>query len=338
MPEFWRESGYHLLEVAADGCLRVTDDFLRAYLGRPEIRPVEESCDAERALHDALIAHPRTAVADDALAALADPDARENYRVLLAYFDRLAAAETVEACYIGCFRDPAGVQVPPLFVDQMAHVILRRILDGTDDGLRARAAELLFREQKVTLMDGALLAADSETVEMYAATGGFGSLGQLLTQAQTPLRSVELDVLDEHNADLYWPRDQAHDTVLNLSFAGGGLDALCRVLEAWVRHFLGVGVSIQPVQRISDERWVWHIGLDTEGTRLLNDLYNGVEVDEARLERLIALFRMDFAEPDVMRPDIAGRPVYLAIAMTEDSLLRLKPQNLLVNLPLAKSV
>jgi hypothetical protein len=37
-----------------------------------------------------------------------------------------------------------------------------------------------------------------------------------------------------------------------------------------------------------------------------------------------------------MIADIAGRPVYLALAMTEDGRLKLKPQNLLVNLPLAE--
>jgi hypothetical protein len=34
--------------------------------------------------------------------------------------------------------------------------------------------------------------------------------------------------------------------------------------------------------------------------------------------------------------DIAGRPIYLGMAMTTDNVLRLKPQNLLVNLPLAE--
>ena len=34
----------------AAGRLRVTDDYLRAYYLRPEVHPVEESCDAERAL------------------------------------------------------------------------------------------------------------------------------------------------------------------------------------------------------------------------------------------------------------------------------------------------
>ncbi len=338
MREFWRESGYHLLTVTAEGRLAVSDDFLRAYLMRPEIRPVEESCAAERRLHASLMSQPRRAVGEPEIARLRDPDARDNYRVVLNFRDRLLAASDVEACYLACFAGTADVPLPPLFLDQMAHVILRHILDGTDDGLRARAAELLFREQRVTVQDGNILAADAEVVEMYAATGGFGALGQLIAEAQTPLRSVELEVLDERNPERYWDRDQAHDTVLNLSFAGGGLDALCRVLEAWVRHFLAVEVSIQPVQQIRDERWVWHVGLDAEGTALLNDLYRGTEVEEARLARLLSLFRLEFRDPRVMRADIAGRPVYLALAMSADSRLRLKPQNLLVNLPLAEPV
>ena len=39
--------------------------------------------------------------------------------------------------------------------------------------------------------------------------------------------------------------------------------------------------------------------------------------------------------PPEMRPDVAGKPDYLGLAMNEDGLLRLKPQNLLLNLPLA---
>jgi hypothetical protein len=179
------------------------------------------------------------------------------------------------------------------------------------------------------------MAADAETVEMFATSGGFGSLGRLVAEAQTPLRTVELDVVNEDNAELYWGRDSRYDTVLNLNFAGAGLDALCRVLERWIRHFYDIGVSIQPVQKISDERWVWHIGLDAEGTAMLNDLYNGVDVGEGRLARLLSLFRMEFHDPTVVGPAVAGRPVYLALAMTEKNQLRLKPQNLLVNLPLA---
>ncbi len=341
MPDFWRDSGFHLLTRDERGHLAVSDDFLRAYFQRPEVRPVEDSCAAERTLHEALLKNPREAVAVARLAALVDPDARENYQVVLGFRDRLVAAGTVEECYLGCFLGTAegttaGAPVPPLFIDQMAHVIARNILEGTEDPLRARAGELLFREQKVTINDGVIMAADAETVDMYATTGGFGGLGRLVAEAQTPMRTVELDVLSEANAELYWSRDQAHDTVLDLSFAGAGLDALARLLEGWVRHFLDVEVSIQPVQKIADEKWVWHIGLDAQGSALLNDLYNGVEVGEERLARLLSLFRLEFAEPSVMPAAIAGRPVYLALAMTEGGALRLKPQNLLVNLPLAE--
>ncbi len=352
MPDFWRDSGYHLLTRTAEGRLAVGDDFLRAYFQRPEMRPVEESCPAERALHQALIANPREAVSDQRLAGLADPDARENYGLVLNFRDRLVAAGTIEECYLQNFLQPPDLQpphlqpggagaasqaaIPPLFIDQMAHVILRGILDGCEDGLRARAGELLFREQKVMINDGHVMAADAETVEMHASSGGFGSLGRLIVEAQAPLRTVQLDVLGPDNAEVYWSRDQRYDTVLNLNFAGPGLDALTRVLEAWVEHFLAVAVSIQPVQTISDEKWVWHVGLDAEGNALLNDLYNGVEVGEARLARLLALFRLEFADPSVTTSEIAGRPVYLAMAMTPEGVLRLKPQNLLVNLPLAR--
>ena len=122
--------------------------------------------------------------------------------------------------------------------------------------------------------------------------------------------------------------------VLDISFTRPGLDALCRVLEDWVRHFLAVDVSIQPVQAISDERWVWHIGLESESTAILNDLYNDAEVDEERLSRLLSLFRLEFRDSSVMLPAIAGRPVYLGMAMDVDNVLRIKPQNLLMNLPL----
>ncbi len=334
MPDFWKSSGFHLLVRDDDGCLAVTDDYLRAYFMRPEMRPVDESCDAERELHAELMAEPRRTVDGGRIGAIADGDARENYQVLLDFRDRLVAAGTVEACYRAAFAD--DVTLPSLFLDQMAHVILRGILDGTPYGLRARAGELFFRSQTVTIHEGAVLMGDTETVEMYAATGGKGDLGRLIIEAGTPLKSVELDVLREENADTYWDRDERHDTVLDLTFARPGLDAFSRVLEAWVGHFLGARVTVHPVQTITDERWVWHTGLDTESSALLNDLYEDSDVPPERLERLLSLFRLEFEDPSLMRPDVAGRPVYLGLAMNADKKLRLKPQNLLVNLPLAE--
>jgi hypothetical protein len=36
--------------------------------------------------------------------------------------------------------------------------------------------------------------------------------------------------------------------------SGCGRDALCRVLEVWIRHFTSAAVSIQPVQRTDGQR------------------------------------------------------------------------------------
>jgi hypothetical protein len=102
-------------------------------------------------------------------------------------------------------------------------------------------------------------------------------------------------------------------------------------------HFLRVSVRIVPVPSIEDRRWVWHIGLDATATAILNDLYRGEAVDSGRLRQILALFRLEFADSREMRPDLAGRAVYLGMAMDEEGVLRLKPQNLLLNLPLAGS-
>lgn len=336
MPDFWPSCGYRLLKVGADGRLTVTDDFLRSYLLRPELAPIPESCAAENALHDALVAAPRRAVAPAEVAAIADPDVRENYGIWLEFRERLTQASSLEAAYASLFRGD-GVDVPPLFVHQLTQVILRHVLGEGADPLAARAAEMLFRAQKIAVLeDGAVMAADAVTVDVYASGGSFGSLGELLARNRTPLRTVELDVIDRETADDYWERDERFDTSVSLNRGRAALAALTDVLQRWVRHFFGVDVTIAPQREIDDTRWVWHVGLDAEASALLNDLYNKVDVDNARMRRLLCLFQLDFADPAAMRPAIAGRPVYLAMAMDSDNLLKLKPQNLLLNLPLAR--
>ena len=334
MADFWQSCGYRLLQRSADGRLIVTDDYLRHYYLRQELAPVAESCAAERALHAALIAEPRRAVKEAEFAALADPDARDNYRVMLRFRDQLLAAPTLEAFYSGLFQH--DVAVPPDFIHHTAQVIVRGILEGTEDGLQARVAELFFRSQRVSINDGAIMLADDETVEMHASGGGLGSLGKLLKERQTPLRTIELDVLDEQSAGLYFERDERYDTVLNLNSGRPGCLALCRLLERWIAHFHGVRVTVQPVREIPDEEWVWHVGLDAEATAMLNDIYNGSEVEEERMKRVIGLFRVDFRDPVVLRPELAGAPMFLGLAMAPDGRLRMKPQNLLVNMPLAR--
>lgn len=279
---------------------------------------------------------PKVAVPEAELGALADADARDNYRILLRFRDRLLEAGTVEACYAGLFRGE-GVNVPPLFVSQLAHVVLRNILEARADPLEARAAELFFREQKATIRDGHALLADLETVEQHAAGSKYGSIGRLIVEAQGPLGSVNLEVLDRANAALYWERESRYDTVISLTWGRAALDALCRVIEAWIGHFFGLAVSVSALRAIEEPRWAWHIGLDAESTAILNDLWAGNEVEPGRMHRILALFRLDFADAAVLRGDVAGRPVYLALSYNEDHVVRMKPQNLLTNLPLARA-
>jgi hypothetical protein len=332
--DFWPSCGYNLLRKRPDGKLLVTDDYLRLYYARPELAPLPESSETERALHLSLVENPRRAVSAGDIAAIEDPDTRENYEIMLRFRDELLAAPSLEAFYAGLFQ--RDVAAPPDFIHHTAQVILRNILDGSGDGLEARAAEIFFRQQRVTINEGAIMLADAGTVEMHASGGGFGSLGRLLQEGQTPLRTVELDVLDEGSAGRYFERDERYDTVINLNHGRAGCAALCRVLERWIAHFHGVRAGIEPVREIPDEDWVWHVGLDAEASAMLNELYNGGEVEANRMKRVIGLFKADFRDPVVLRPEVAGSPVYLGMAMAPDGSLRMKPQNLLVNLPLAR--
>lgn len=334
--DFWPNCGYPLLARDAGGHLTVTDDFLRSLWLRPELAPVPDSCAAELALHALLLQSPRLAVAPQQLAALQDRDAADNYAVFLRFRDRLLVGPTLEASYLALFQGE-GVDVPPLLVQQLTQVLLRHILGEGVTAMQARAAEMLFRTQKISVQqDGAVMAADDETVERHALSGGFGSLGELLKQGGALLRSVDLDVLGADNAKAYWLRSEHFDWVISLNRGQPALDGLCRVLERWIAHFLQIEVRIQTDREIVDAHWVWHVGLDAQASSLLNDLYTGVVVDEERMRHLLCLFRLEFVNPADMRADIAGRPVYLAMAMDGHNRLKLKPQNLLLNLPLAR--
>ena len=331
--DFWRSAGYQLLEHSDGGKLSVTAEFLRAYFTRPEVHPVEESCAEEHALFDRLMANPFGSVSEQDIIAIADEDARDNYRIVLRFRDHLAAHDSLEAAYLALFSGGNPPALPPVFVDQMVHAILCNILKGVRDPMRLRAAELFFREQNVSLNDSRVMLADEEIVEMYATTGGMGGLGQLLVESNTT-KQVTLDVIDDENSQIYWGRSDRFDTVIDFRFTQPALDAFARVLEAWVQHFLGIESRIQPMQSIKDERWSWHVGLDAEATRILNALYNGDDLGMTDMEHIIGLFRMDIRDRKAVRENMRGKPVYLGLAMTRGGRLRMKPQNLLVNLPL----
>jgi hypothetical protein len=279
-----------------------------------------------------LMNEPRRVVSEDELKSLKDKDAADNYRTVLNFRDRLVAAGTLEAFYMNLFK--GKVDIPPLFIEQLAHVILRNVLDGCDDPLRLRAAELFFRDQKATLQDGHVLLADLETVEMHAAGSRYGSVGRLIVEAQGDLAKTELDVIDRANAALYWERESRHDTVISLTYGRPALDAYCRVMEAWIWHFLKLKAAIKPIRKIEEAHWAWHVGLDAESTAILNELWSGGEVEQGRMRRIVALFAVQLDDPQAMRPDVAGRTVYLGLSANEEGEVRMKPQNLLLNLPL----
>jgi hypothetical protein len=338
MGEFWRNCGFQLLSRDEDGFLRLQDDFLRAYLLRPELAPVEESCPDELRLHAALREQPSRAVGQKELAALADEDARENYQLFLNFRGHLQAADNIEHCYHSLFLPGSRIDFPPLFIDHLVQVILRGILEDVEDSFELRAAELFFREQDVQNIAGAILLTDNEAAEIkrQQRTGSQISLLEMV-RTEAVLGPAELEVLSDENMAKYFGRSERYEFALDLTFGRRGLTALARVMERWIAHFLGVSVKIEPQQEIHDEQWTWHVGLDADASALLNDLYQQKDVDEARIERLISLFRLTFENSADMRGDVAGRPVYLGLSAGANGRLKLKPQNLLVNLPLATS-
>ena len=341
------------LQRDARGWCLPTDDYLRRFLLRPELAPVPESCPAELALHAALMAAPASAVGAAVLAQLVDADARESYTLFLRFRDALLSAGTLETYYLSLFpRNGAGsVNIPPLFIDLLVEAMSGHLLNDCNDAYQARASEMLFRTQRISTQNGQVLCGDQLTLDMLNETGGLGDMGRFLAEAKAPMAAVNMQVLADDNAQAYFQQaagrhaflldlthevtnDLSHGLTFTMTRARSGLKALAGVLQQWVQHFLGVSVTIRPLQKIDDEAWRWHVGLDVESTALLNDLYEGRAVEPERLQRLVSLFRLDFANPQDMRADVAGRPVYLGLMMNPEGVVKLKPQNLLVNLPL----
>lgn len=332
----WHSSGAYLLNrLPGRSGLEVTADYLRAYFARPELAPIEESCEAERVAHARLVDDPYLKFSNRELSGFEDADAGENYKVFLAFRDLLVSSGTLEKAYLAIVRGEAG-NVPPLFVEQIVHAILASILHGQTDPIRWRAAEIFFRSQNVSTDNGQLMLADEEVVDMLSETGGMGGLGQLVMEASTPLKQVELDVLDEDNSQIYWARAERFDTVVDFRFTQPANDAFARVIEHWINHFAGVSVRVQPVQRIDDEKWTWHIGLDAQSSQLMNKLYEGAELSLEEEVSIIGLFRMDILDQQSVIERARGKPVWLGLAKSPGGKLNMKPQNLLLNMPLQR--
>lgn len=328
---FWQLGASSALSLGSQGWLCPGSAFLNLILRRPELALVAESCAAEIALHQALLIDPMAFVEPDQLASIKDADARDNFAMFVDFREALLASGTLEAYYLEVLRS-GRVRVPPLFLDCLVATVLGFVQRDTLDAFQVRAGQLLYREQRLSLSEGRALCADLEALD----------------QRQQHAHSAAglLDVLSPDNAADFWrqgesalyaldlthelSKELAHGLSFKLTRSHSGLKALSQVLTQWLGHFLQTQenevLSIEPLPQVDDPAWRWHIGLDVESMGLLNDLYEGRAVDSTRLARLLSLFRLN-------APDRSDKPIYLGLAMRPDGGLRLKPQNLLLNLP-----
>jgi hypothetical protein len=330
MNDFWIACGHHLLDRDESGGLRVTDEFLKAYFARPELMPPDDACAIERRLHRDLLADPRQPVDADEVAAIADEDARENWRFVLAFRDLLLRHPILEAAYLALIRSETN-GLPPLFVHQLTQVILRNALDGCEDPFLLRAAELFFRTQRILPHEQALLLGDEEVVGGRNPTPVLSLMSML-----GGTTDAVVDVLNDENAGEYWQRSDHFDMGLDLTPGGRGPEALAQVMARWIAHLLGVDVAIEPLRELRDANLTWYVGLDADATKLGDRLWHGEELDERSGGRVLGLFRLTFDNKSVALDEVRGEPVYLILAMTSDQKLRMKPQNLLTGLPIKR--
>ena len=178
---------------------------------------------------------------------------------------------------IGC-----GVVWLPLGPTPQAVLILRNMLDGCEDPFVVRAAELLFRQQKVTLHENSLIAADDETI---AGTGN-APLSPLVSMLGPPA-AAEIDVMVEDNAETYWERSDAFDMALDLTAGRRGLAALGEVMTHWIKHMLAIDVEIEPLTELRDAPLSWYVGLSADATRIGDAIWNENETDSALQARLV---------------------------------------------------
>jgi Family of unknown function (DUF6352) len=328
--DFWLSCGHHLLDRDASGRLLVTDEFLKAYLARPELVPPAEACAAERILHSELLRNPRQPVAAERIAALVDADARENWQMLITWRDHLVRHDSLEAAYLGIVR--RNIHFPQLLVGQLVQVILRNALDGCDDVFMLRAAEMFFRPQKITLQEASIIAVDEDTeteVENHPPSPLLALLG--LPAA------TDVEFLSEETAENYWARSDRFDMALDLSPRGHGMTALGDVITRWLAHLLAIDVAVEPVGDLQNLPWNWYVGLTVEATHIGDAIWRGDNLADARRAQLVGLLRLAFRDPIDAIERVRGEPVHLLLAMTADGALRMKPQNLLTGLPILEA-
>ena len=146
----------------------------------------------------------------------------------------------------------------------------------------------------------------------------------------------EIDVLNDDNAETYWQRSDLFDMALDLTAGRRGAEALGQVLARWVSHLLSLEVEVETLTAATDVNFTWYVGLDAEATQIGDALWNGEELDDAARARIVGLYRLRFRDPAMVLDKARQEPIYLLLAMTSERTLRMKPQNLVTGLPIAR--
>jgi hypothetical protein len=327
--DFWLSCGHHLLDRDATGRLLVTDEFLMAYLARPELMPLAEACSAERGLHSALLRDPRQPIAASRVAAIADADTRENWQTMIAWRDHLVRYCSLEAAYIEIVR--REIKFPHILICQLVQAILRNALDDCGDVYMLRAAEMFFRPQRLVLQEASIVAVDEET-DPLPGLHSPSPVATLLGLWPT----AEVDLLSDSTAESYWERSDRFDLALDLTTGRRGLIALGDVVARWLSHLLAIDVVVEPLAELQSAPFSWYVGLSSDATRIGDAIWNGDDLDDGARAQLVSLFRLTFQDPADVIENVRGEPLYLLLAMNSEGMLRLKPQNLIAGLPIRR--
>jgi len=169
------------------------------------------------------------------------------------------------------------------------------------------------------------MLADDELVTELEAEKASNPLAAMLNGGVD-----ELDVLGDSNGWTYWSRSDAHTMVLPFGADPKARAGLAAALTRFVHHLLGYEVSVAPMMAAEEVDLQWYVGLDPAGTAIGNALWRG----EAPAAALVGLFALTFQRPEGVLPDVGRTPVFLLVGLDGSNVIRFKPQNLVMGLPL----
>jgi len=329
--DFWLSCGHHLLDRVDGGGLLLTDEFLKAYMARPELAPPAEACVVERTLHAALMADPRRSVSADEIAAIADQDARENWQIMIDFRDQPARSSDRRGRLCGAGaprhrRDATACFTISSFTSSCAMrstAATTLTSCGRANCSFARSVSLCMKAHCLRPTKSGLPVRRKRRSRRLRPCWGSNDRPRSMfstTRTLVPIGGV---------ADRF-------DMALDLTAGRRGTAALGEVIARWIGHVMSVAVEVEPVVEVRNAVLTWYVGLDAEATKIGDALWRGYELDEESFARVVALYRLRFADPSVVSDRVADDPAYLILAMTPEKVIRVKPQNLVSGLPIKR--